>query len=255
MELYLGGSYDKVCIQESKKNNNLFILQTFYDLRSMKTEKVKCLIELPEIHFMLDSGAFTFMNSGKKVAWEQYINEYIEFINKWDIDRFIELDLYGVLGVENTEHIRKYIEKKTGKKPIPVYHGTLPVSYFRELCQEYSYVAISATGTIESSKWTRNKKALKQMIKIGHSYGTKLHGLGYTRLENINNPEVQFDSVDSSSWLYGSRFGVMYKTKQGKVIQINAKDYKTGIRRTHDDWIKINMPVWIDKQKELYYNK
>ena len=165
--------------------------------------------------------------------WEQYINEYIEFINKWDIDRFIELDLYGVLGVENTERIRKYIERKTGKKPIPVYHGTMPVSYFRMLCQKYPYVAISATGTIESSKWTRNKKALKQMIKIGHSYGTKLHGLGYTRLENINNPEVQFDSVDSSSWLYGSKFGVMYKNKQGQIIQINAKDYKTVINRTY----------------------
>lgn len=113
MELYLGGSYDKVCIHESKKSNNLFILQTFYDLRSMKTEKVKCLIELPKIRFMLDSGAFTFMNSGKKVVWEQYINEYIEFINKWDIDRFIELDLYGVLGIENTEHINKNKTKHT----------------------------------------------------------------------------------------------------------------------------------------------
>ena len=115
---------------------------------------------------MLDSGAFTFMNSGKQVIWKQYVDEYIAFINKWDIERFIELDLYGVLGVEKTEKIRRYIERYTGKKPIPVYHGTMPISYFRMLCQNYPYVAISATGTIESSKWTKNTKALKQVIKI-----------------------------------------------------------------------------------------
>lgn len=255
MELYLGGSYDKCSIIQSNKCGNLFVLQTFYDLRGMNNEKVLELINLPQKCFMLDSGAFTFMNSGKKVNWKQYVDEYCEFINKYDIENFIELDLYGVLGVETTEKIRRYIEKKTNKKPIPVYHGTMPVSYFRELCQKYSYVAISATGTIESSKWTTNKKALKQLIKIGHSYGTKLHGLGYTRLDNINKPEVLFDSVDSSSWLYGSRFGVMYKMRHGQMVQINAKDYMTGIRRTHNEWIEINMPVWIEKQRQLYYNE
>lgn len=254
MELYLGGSYDKHAIEKSKDLGNLFVLQTFYDMRALRRDKALELVNLPHVSFMLDSGAFTFMNSGKKVHWKTYVDEYILFINKYDIKHFIELDLYGVLGVETTEKIRGYIEHYTRKKPIPVYHGTMPVSYFRMLCQNYPYVAISATGTIESSKWTRNKKALKQVIKIGHGYGTKLHGLGYTRLDNLNSPEVMFDSVDSSSWLYGSRYGVMYKTKHGDIVQINAKDYKTGIRRTHDEWIDINLPVWIDKQKELYYN-
>lgn len=254
MELYLGGSYDKCSIETSKQCGNMFVLQTFYDLRSMNPDKQLQMVQLPVKSFMLDSGAFTFMNSGKKVHWKSYVDEYIEFINKYDIQYFIELDLYSILGTETVEKIRRYIEHYTGKKPIPVYHGTMPVYYFRMLCQSYPYVAISATGTIESSKWTHNKQVLKQIVKIGHSYGTKLHGLGYTRLDNINKPEVLFDSVDSSSWLYGSRYGVMYKNKHGNIVQINAKDYMTGIRRTHDEWIKINMPVWIDKQKDLYYN-
>ena len=250
MELYLSGSITNDEWEQLKVHDCLFLLQTFYEMKTWKTDKMKKALSSTQ-YFMLDSGAFTFMNSGKKVVWKQYINEYIEFINKWDIDRFIELDLYGVLGVENTERIRKYIEKKTGKKPIPVYHGTLPVSYFRELCQEYSYVAISATGTIESSKWTRNKKALKQMIKIGHSYGTKLHGLGYTRLENINNPEVQFDSVDSTAWLSGARFGTWYYMKHGKVCSKSMNNKGMTRKQFNDN----NLKVWIDKQKELYYNK
>ena len=189
MELYLAGATTKQHIDILRKYKNKYMLQTFWDMRKKKDSDVRYIISSCE-KILLDSGAFTFMNSGKKVHWKTYVNEYIEFINTYDIQNFIELDLYGVLGVEMTEKIRRYIEHYTGKKPIPVYHGTLPVSYFRMLCQNYQYVAISATGTIESSKWTKNKKILKQIIRIGHSYGTKLHGLGYTKLENLNNLEV-----------------------------------------------------------------
>lgn len=103
----------------------------------------------------------------------------------------------------------------------------MPVSYFRMLCEKYPYVAVSATGTIESSKWTRNKQALKQIIRIGHSYGTKLHGLGYTRLENINKPEIMFDSVDSTAWLSGARFGTWYYVKHGKLVSKNTAIFIT----------------------------
>lgn len=250
MELYLSGSYTNSERQYLRDFGCLFLLNTYYDMRTWNKQNVIDLITIPQCSFMLDSGAFTFMNSGKKVHWKTYVDEYIAFINKYDIQYFIELDLYGVLGVETTEKIRRYIEHYTGKKPIPVYHGTMPVSYFRKLCQEYPYVAISATGTLESSKWTRNKQALKQIIKIGHSYGTKLHGLGYSRLENINKPDVLFDSVDSTSWLSGCRFGTWYDLKHGELKQKNMAGY--GI--TRENFNRHNAKIWIDKQKELYYN-
>lgn len=249
MELYLSGSITNDELEQLKTHNCIFLLQTFYEMKKWKTDKIKKVLSSTQ-YFMLDSGAFTFMNSGKEVHWKLYVDEYINFINKYDIKYFIELDLYGVLGVNKTEKIRKYIEHHTGKKPIPVYHGTMPVSYFRKLCEEYPYVAISATGTLESSKWTRNKKALKQMIKIGHSYGTKLHGLGYTRLENINNPEVQFDSVDSTAWLSGARFGTWYYMKHGKVCSKSMNNKGITKKQFNDN----NLKVWIDKQKDLYYN-
>ena len=249
MELYLAGATTKQHIDLLRKYKNKYMLQTFWDMRKKKDSVVRYVISSCE-KILLDSGAFTFMNSGKKVHWKTYVNGYIEFINTYDIQYFIELDLYGVLGVETTEKIRRYIEHYTGKKPIPVYHGALPVSYFRMLCQNYQYVAISATGTIESSKWTKNKKALKQIIRIGHSYGTKLHGLGYTKLENLNNLEVQFDSVDSTSWLSGSRFGRVYTVKHGKICY---KDVK-GIDSKGINLDEKNLKIWIDKQKDLYYN-
>lgn len=249
MELYLSGSITNDEWNQLEEQGILFLLQTFYEMKSWKEEKIKRALNCCDT-FMLDSGAFTFMNSGKKVHWKTYVNEYIEFINKYDIQYFIELDLYGVLGVETTEKIRRYIEHHTGKKPIPVYHGTMPVSYYRMLCENYPYVAISATGTIESSRWTQNKKALKQIIRIGHSYGTKLHGLGYTRLENINRPEVLFDSVDSTAWLSGARFGTWYYMKHGILKQKSM----AGRNLSRKDFNDNNLKIWIDKQKDLYYN-
>ena len=76
-------------------------------MRQWKDDRVKKHIQTPKISFMLDSGAFTFMNSGGKVDWKQYVNEYIDFINKWDIKYFIELDLYGILGVEKNRKNKK----------------------------------------------------------------------------------------------------------------------------------------------------
>lgn len=249
MELYLSGSLTADEIDKLENFGCLFLLQTFYEMRKWKHEKVIKVISSTNC-FMLDSGAFTFMNSGKKVNWKNYVDEYIDFINKYDIKYFIELDLYEILGTERTEKIRRYIEKKTCKNPIPVYHGTLPVSYYRFLCQKYPYVAISATGTIESSKWTRDKKVLKQFIKIGHGYGTKIHGLGYTRLSNINNPTVLFDSVDSTAWLSGARFGTWYALKHGKICSIKM----CGMGIDRKSYNENNLEVWLKKQKELYYN-
>ena len=248
MELYLSGS---VPYEEDwnllRKEGCLFLLQTFYEMRKWEDDKIKKSLYCCK-KFMLDSGAFTFMNSGVRVDWKQYVDDYCDFINKWDIQQFIELDLYGILGIENTEKIRKYIERRTGKKPIPVYHGTLPVSYFRKLCNEYPYIALSATGRLKSSKWTNNKKALKQMIRIAHSYGTKVHGLGYTKLVNLNTQEIPFYSVDSTVWLNGARFGFWYYMKHGILKRKNCAGMGIHPRKFNDN----NLRVWIIKQKQLF---
>lgn len=246
IELYLAGANCLQDINLFKEYGCLFMLETFYDMKKWDGSKIKNVLSIP-CKIIIDSGAFTFMNSGQKVDWKQYVNEYIKFINKWDIKYFIELDLYGILGVEKTEKIRKRIEQKTGKKPIPVYHGTMPISYLRKLCSEYPYVAISATGTIAPSKWVKNKKLLKQVVKIAHSYGCKVHGLGYTRLSELNNPEIGFDSIDSTAWLSGARFGRVYTIKHGKIFY---KDVR-GIDSKREDLNRKNLTLWIKKQKEL----
>ena len=49
---------------------------------------------------------------------------------------------------------------------------------------------------------------LKWFIDQAHSAGTCIHGLGFTNTTLL--PFLKFDSVDSTTWLSGSRFGQIY---------------------------------------------
>lgn len=209
-------------LRYEKEKCPIYLLQTFYNLRGRNEKAVRNVLSSCE-EFLLDSGAFTFMNSGEKVHWKTYVDEYIEFINKYDIKQYFELDLYTLpdVGIEKTIKMRKYIEHHTGKKSIPVFHACMGMGMYRELCQEYDYIGIGASGLTEECRWVKNTKLLKQMVRIANRYGTKVHGLGYTRLSNINRTDVPFYSVDSSAWI-GSRFNTRYDVKGGMLVQSNA---------------------------------
>ena len=239
MKIYMAGN--ALCVfQHINFDINkmpVYVLQTFYDMRKRSESDNKQVITNCK-EFLLDSGAFTFMNSGKKVHWKSYVDEYIEFINKYDIKQFFELDLYTLpdVGIEKTVKMRRYIEHHTGKKSIPVFHACMGLKMYRELCQQYDYIGIGASGLTEECRWVKNTKLIKQMVCIASKYGTKVHGLGYTRLSNINRTEVPFYSVDSSAWI-GSRFNTRYDVKSGMLVQSNAT--KQGERLKH--WKQLDL--------------
>lgn len=239
MKIYLAGSMLQLIklINFDKEKCPVYLLQTFYDMKRMQSCDVLRTIDSCK-DFLLDSGAFTFMNSGKKVHWKTYVDEYIAFINKYDIQQFFELDLYTLpdVGIEKTIKIRKYIEHHTGKKSIPVFHACMGMDMYRELCQEYRYIGIGASGLTEECRWVKNTKLLKQMVRIANRYETKVHGLGYTRLSNINRTEVPFYSVDSSAWI-GSRFNTRYDIRNGILVNSNAT--QQGMRLK--DWKQLDL--------------
>lgn len=244
MNIFLAGNIALKTPDEFIRYKSPFVLQTFYNIKDQEDLKNRLVAETPR-EFFLDSGAFTFMNSGVKVDWIQYVDEYADFIKKYDINRFFELDLDTILGVQKTKELTSYLEKKTGKQSIPVFHACRGVDGFRRMCQEYSYVAIGASGITEECRWVKNDALLKKMISIAHSYGCKIHGLGYTRLSNINDTKIPFDSVDSSSCLSGGRFATMYKFTGTKIISKSIKGKSPGYKKLNDH----NIQEWIKMQK------
>ena len=195
--------------QEVTSFKDFNILESYYTLRD--NENFMELLNRCN-SFLLDSGAFTFMSGTHQgeIQWEQYIDEYADCINRYDIKHFFELDIDSIVGLEKVEEYRKRLERLTNKQPIPVWHKNRGKEYFIRMCEEYPYVSI---GGIVTREIPRNiyEKAFPWFIATAHQHGCKIHGLGYTNILGLH--KYHFDSVDSTAWLYGNRGGYLYKFK------------------------------------------
>ena len=184
--------------------------------------------------FLLDSGAFTFLNKSKKSkefnkgALTTYVDDYINFINKWDIQYFFEFDIDGVIGYNNVKRIRRYIEEKTGKKCIPVWHINRGLEDFESMCQEYDYVAIGGIASKEIPK--KYHKLFHKLCDIAHENDCKVHGLGYLSLVALNDDVCPFDTCDGTGW-QGHMRGCNFQIVDDKIEKIKDGKYWKDVAR------------------------
>ena len=211
-----------------------YALESFYYIKEW---------QIPYIHkfrsFLLDSGAFTFISNSKStVDWKDYVRKYIDFINKYDIDLFFEMDIDAIVGLDKVEKFREIIEKYTGKRCIPVWHKSRGLQYWKDLCMEYDYVAMGGIAIKDIPQ--RDYKYFSEFIKLANDYHTKVHGLGFTGRTAQN---YGFYSVDSTTWKSGRRFGQlhMFNGKRIEIIRPPGKrliNYKKADQHNFEEWIK-----------------
>lgn len=238
MKVFLAGY--TCCEKYLKKelDNCPYILESFYTLKKSKDlERVK---KINKDNFLLDSRAFTFMNSYKgKLNWDEYIEEYANFINKYDIKYFFELDIDVVVGIKEVERLRYKLETLTNKQCICVWHKSRGLDYYKKMCKDYNYIAIGGIVINEIKKV--DYKIFIPLLKIAKENNCKVHGLGFTVTRDLN--KYHFYSVDSTNWLSGSRFGKLHKFN-GKYIESKsfknrrAKDYKQINKHNLEEWVK-----------------
>ena len=75
------------------------------------------------------------------------------------------------------------------------------------MCKAYPYVAIGGIAGVTQAQYKNYQKYFPWFIRTAHANGSKIHGLGFTP---GNLSEYAFDSVDSSSWISGSRYGALH---------------------------------------------
>ena len=236
MKIYLAGNNGRKHLIKENKLFHIYMLESFFYIKDWQIDLIKRKVLKG---FMLDSGAFTFMqNKDKVVDWDKYTEEYANFIKKYNIELFIEMDIDSIIGLKEVERLRTKLENITNKKCIPVWHKSRGKEYFLQMVKDYDYVAIGglAINIIKRKEF----KYLHWFIKEAHKNNCKIHGLGFTP---SHLKEYRFDSVDSKSWINGNLGKFIYKFNNGnmrKIDLISEKKFSPKKVAQHNfiEWIK-----------------
>jgi len=207
MRLFLAG----LAGEGSRVDVRIYVLESFYYIKDFMIPYIEKYWDL-----LLDSGAFTFMNSYKKhVDWDEYILRYADFINQHNIKRFFELDIDVVVGIKEVERLRRKLENLTSKRSIPVFHKSRGKDYWFRMIKDYEYVAIGGIVTKEIKQ--EEHHIFKWFLDTARKENCKVHALGYTNFKGLK--KYPFYSVDSTAWLAGNQFGHVVKF-DGQTIKI-----------------------------------
>lgn len=257
MKLYLASNDGYVIKSKTYLQNmsddflkRLNILESFYYIKEWQIPLIKKFNS-----FMLDSGAFTFMQNKKSgTDYDKYTYKYCEFINKNKIKLFFEMDIDSVVGIKKVEQLRKIIEKETGKQCIPVWHRSRGKQYFEKMCKEYSYIGIG--GFVSKEIRGNQYGIINYLCDFAHKHNCKIHGLGFTK-QNLT--EYKFDSVDSTAWTYGNRGKFIYEFNGKDMIKhsMNHQSNRLKPRETaihnFNEWIKWGEYLAVKKNNLIYY--
>lgn len=192
--------------------------------------------------FLLDSGAFTYMNKNKnKIDWSEYIVKYANFINNWNVKYFFELDIDNIVGLDNVKILTKKLESLTQKQCIPVWHKNRGLDYWNNIVKDYNYVAIGGIVTKEIKN--NQYDIFTNLINTANKYNTKVHGLGFTNINKLH--KYKFYSVDSTSWLSGNRYGIIHtfinkEMKTHKAPMGKRVLYKKAVEHNFNEWVKFS---------------
>lgn len=236
MNIYLAGEHTVKNGRLADWQNSIYILESYYYARENKYMHT-LIPQLSPDNFLLDSGAFTFMSGAQTVDWNSYVDQYADFINHFGVTQFFELDIDVVVGLKKVESLRKRLERKTQKQCIPVWHKARGLDYWKGMIADYPYVSI---GGIVSKEIKRTEYRYFHNL-LAMSGDTKVHGLGFTNLKGIL--EYKFDSVDSTSWLYGNRSGVVYRFNGHTIEKVDKPEgtmlnSKVVAQHNFNEWIK-----------------
>lgn len=242
MKIYLAG-FKTIEKTWNKPTEDIYLLSSFWEHKNGKYGEY-----VMQDKHILDSGAFTAINDKtgkyKNFDWDLYCKKYIAFINHTKQKLFFELDIDCVAGLQKVEYLRKMIEDGTGIAPIPCWHSNRGAEYFIKCCEDYPYVALgTTTANADGKKIRNNPKVLHWFIEQAHKNNAKIHGLGFTSTPWLK--ELKFDSVDSTTWNVGGKFGnvVLFdsngfptqkyksdKNKKAKTIELNNFNFEQWVK-------------------------
>lgn len=239
MIIYLAG-FKTIEKYWNKPTEDIYLLSSFWEHKAGKFGEY-----VTGSKHILDSGAFSALSGlAKKINWDDYIKKYIKFIKHTNQKLFFELDIDPLVGYEKVKDYTKKIEDETGIQPIPVWHKSRGKDEWHRLCENYKYVSIG--GIVSKEIKASQYDIFIPLLEIAKKNNCKVHGLGFTKATLLK--KYKFDSVDSTTWNVGGKYGnVCLLNKEHMPVQRYKKQNSRVI-----DTKKINLynfEQWVKFQK------
>jgi hypothetical protein len=184
----------------------------------------RMMLQHPDVSFFLDSGAYTFGMKARKgeshISWEKYNDRFMRYVAEFghQYDRIAELDLdWSGLPV-TPQMVDEWREEMMDESPsLPI----LPVwnrgrgdpawdRYVRDERLKHLGIA-SGAGSLGSLAVKANQ---------ANAAGKTVHGFAMTKMSIFNY--VRFDSCDSSSWIFGQKYGTLFVWRGDKMIMLTS---------------------------------
>lgn len=180
----------------------------------------------------LDSGAYSYNKPDSDKTFEEAYEVAAKFMSLADgakdvVSMISEFDAHQ-LGKETITQFRKdFYDTLPADKFMPIWHPQDGREELEHLCSSYNLVGISQDDIHGDMS---NTSLFSQMIS---RYKVRLHGVGITSKKLLE--AVKWDSVSSTSWLTGVRYGETF-VWTGREFKRYPKSYKDRARLSHRTW-------------------
>lgn len=158
-----------------------------------------------DVDLFADSGAYSAATTGAVID----LSAYADWLLRWN-DLFTvqsNLDVIGDHAATATNYERL---RAAGCDPLSVFHVGEPWPVLERMCSDHRYVALGGLA-LHLTNPSIQRKIMAWLVKafrIGRDHGTVFHGFGVTSSQLVKS--LPFYSLDSSSYTYGQRFGLVY---------------------------------------------
>ena len=171
-------------------------------------------MERCEYRLIVDSGAFTAWNTGKKIELDDYC-KFLDSISEFAPYRAVQLDVFGD---PEKSWVNYKIMKERGYETMPVFTRGESLETLELMYNETDYIMLGGVVVRE-----KNKNYVKWFLNRNN--GRKCHWLGFVNMPFIKHYKPE--SVDSSAWKSAVRFGKLSLYKgNGEITIINKHVFK-----------------------------
>lgn len=167
------------------------------------------------VDLLIDSGAFTAHQLGKKIDRDTYTEFLLR--NQGKYRAAFALDVIGSHSQSIANFKAQRRELPSSVQLIPTWHIGSPIDDFKNLLSQSDYVAIGG-AVPHSSKQRALMRTFIACHKLARQAGVRVHGLGQTSAFAMKLP---WESVDSSSWTYARRYPmILLANESGRIISL-----------------------------------